>query len=70
MADEIDIANERADAHIADAVERARRVAAEIPEGVSGECLECGEHSPRLVHGVCAPCRDEFARRRQWVRYA
>lgn len=37
----------------------AHKAAAEIPEGVPGECYECGEHSKRLVDGRCAPCRDD-----------
>ena len=31
---------------------------ANIPKGTDGECHECGEHSLRLVGGVCAYCRD------------
>lgn len=34
----------------------------EIPVGVAGECFYCGEESPRLVGGNCAPCRDKIAR--------
>lgn len=30
----------------------------EIPKGGAGECVECGGHSPRIVNGRCAPCRD------------
>lgn len=35
-----------------------RRQAAAIPVGAPGDCAECGGESPRLVHGICAPCRD------------
>lgn len=40
----------------------ARRAAAAIPQGTSGECDSCGEDSPRLVAGRCAPCRDGRSR--------
>ncbi len=41
------------------ALERSIR-AARVPEviGVPGECRECGDDSPRLVLGRCAPCRE------------
>ena len=29
-----------------------------MPKGEPGECIECGEHNQRLVHGKCSPCRD------------
>lgn len=29
-----------------------------LPTGAPGECWDCGESSPRLVQGRCAPCRD------------
>jgi hypothetical protein len=29
-----------------------------MPEGVEGECDDCGRYSKRLVGGRCAPCRD------------
>lgn len=35
-----------------------REAAASIPKGESGECVECGIESARLVYGQCAPCRD------------
>lgn len=31
-----------------------------IAAGEPGECEHCGESSPRLVRGACAPCRDEM----------
>jgi len=57
MADEADHANDQADL-INESYIRAAR--ADIPPGEPGECEVCGEHSPRLVNRVCAPCRDEF----------
>lgn len=36
-----------------------------IPEGVPGECVECGDWSARLVGGWCAPCRDENLNQRK-----
>ncbi len=39
-------------------VDAVRRDAAAIPKGSPGNCYECGEPSPRLVLGNCAPCRD------------
>lgn len=38
----------------------AAAAAKNIPIGVAGECVRCGEESPRLVRGVCAPCRDKY----------
>lgn len=58
MADEADIANDRAQADLDRALKAAAR---EIPPGVSGECYSCGEHSPRLIRGACARCRDKYA---------
>lgn len=58
MADEIDRAQENQlleqQAHLA----MAREAAAAIPVGAPGECDGCFEHSPRLVRGFCARCRD------------
>lgn len=56
MADEVDFANERVEAH---RVTSLRRVLTEkFDAGVPGDCIECGEDSPRLVGGRCAYCRD------------
>jgi len=58
MADEIDHAN--------DYVERMREYLVQqakskpMPKGEPGECDWCGYHSPRLVRGHCAKCRDEL----------
>ena len=40
------------------AIAAIRAKAAGMPEGVAGECAECGEESQRLIMGRCAPCRD------------
>jgi hypothetical protein len=53
-----DIADMAADI-TAQQTERAIAAARQpIPVGEPGECNECGEDMPRLVHGRCAPCRD------------
>ena len=60
MADEIDCANDIAQA-ARERAEHAARVAADsIPAGAPGECDFCGEWSGRLVRGACAPCRDKL----------
>jgi hypothetical protein len=58
MADEIDRANERAEADTERAIAAARK-GADIPAGEPGDCDFCGEWSGRLVRGACAPCRDK-----------
>lgn len=55
MADIADFANDLAQAHVDRSIAAARQP---IPAGAPGECVECEEHSPRLVHGRCAPCRE------------
>jgi RNA polymerase-binding transcription factor DksA len=60
MADVIDIANDRALADNERAIADARAVAAAIPAGTPGECERCGQDSPRLVGGACAPCRTRY----------
>lgn len=54
MADEADIAQDYAERLIADGLARVPRT---IPVGVAGECEHCGNDSPRLIGGACAPCR-------------
>lgn len=56
MADEIDRANDRAQADNDRAIAEARAIAAAIPAGSVGECDLCGEWSGRLVGGACAGC--------------
>lgn len=58
MADECDIANDLADSERSAALSKALSVAAAIPAGVAGTCVECGEDMPRLVGGRCGYCRD------------
>lgn len=51
--------------------ERAAAVEAAKPillRGEPGECSACGEFSPRLVRGVCCPCRDAAEKRLRQVR--
>ncbi len=57
MPDEIDRAQERTEQDLARAIAAAR---GDIPPGKPGECDLCGEHSPRLIDGACAPCRDKY----------
>lgn len=59
MADEIDIANDRAQADNERAI-AAARAGADLPHGEPGDCDYCGEWSGRLVNGACAPCRDRY----------
>lgn len=66
MADEIDTTNDRVMQETERLLRATREAASRIPEGAPGECYGCGEHSPRLVNDLCAPCRDridEAARR-------
>ena len=58
MADTADVTAERMEVQEAANIAEIRRKAAEIPKGVAGECERCGEDMPRLINGVCAPCRD------------
>lgn len=58
MADEIDQANRTVEQQRETSTTAACRAAAAIPAGRPGECLDCGEESPRLVGGSCAFCRD------------
>lgn len=39
-------------------------VCSTIPDGEPGECDECGEVTPRIVDGLCAPCREPRIPRR------
>jgi len=60
MADEIDIANDRAQADNERAVAEARDKARQIPVDNAGDCDLCGEWPGRLVGGACARCRDRY----------
>ena len=55
MADVADLANDFAEAHRERSIRAARQP---IPVGAPGNCDQCGNDSPRLVGGLCAPCRD------------
>ena len=55
MADVADMANDVAQAALDRSIRAAR---APIAIGVPGECEECGDDSPRLVMGRCAPFRE------------
>lgn len=57
MADAADIASEYLEEELDMLI---RQTAAEPEPGYPGECDICGEHSGRLVRGVCAPCRDKY----------
>ena len=58
MADIADVTGERMEVKEAADIAEIRRKAAQIPKGEPGECERRGEDMPRLVGGVCAPCRD------------
>lgn len=60
MSDEIDAAQIREQEVTERALATARAMVAKIQKGEPGECSRCGEESPRLVGGVCAPCRDKY----------
>jgi hypothetical protein len=51
----VDQANDFAAAYTDRAIRAARQP---VPAGVAGVCDECGDDSPRLVGGRCAPCRE------------
>ncbi len=53
--DEIDIANDKAQADLERSIAEARKP---IPEGEPGECQGCGEFFSRIVRGYCGRCRD------------
>lgn len=59
MADIIDQTQERNELAEAAHLDAIRRRAQLMP-GEPGECERCGEESPRLVKGACAPCRDRY----------
>lgn len=55
MADQMDMAAEITALHFDISLRAARQP---IAVGAPGECEQCGNDSPRLVAGRCAPCRD------------
>lgn len=58
MTDQIDRANDYADAERAMAI--ANRLPVDMAKGAPGECDFCGEWFGRLVDGACVPCRDKY----------
>jgi hypothetical protein len=56
MADEADRAQAQEE-WTRDAMIHSARSTPFVP-GEPGECERCGEDMPRLVGGLCAPCRD------------
>lgn len=55
MPDIVDLAQQIEAEHLARAIQAARQP---IPDGIAGICDGCGDDSPRLVDGHCAPCRE------------
>jgi tRNA(Ile)-lysidine synthase TilS/MesJ len=60
MADECDNANDDLEKAYDRAARYVREQVRDMPIGEAGECIRCGEESPRLVNDVCARCRDKF----------
>ncbi len=60
MADDVDTLDPGYELLRKTRIEKARRVANSIPTGEPGVCRHCDEDVPRLVGGLCAPCRDAF----------
>ncbi len=58
MADIADVTGELMEVEEAADIAEICRKAATIPKGVPGICDLCCEDMPRLINGVCAPCRD------------
>ncbi len=57
-ADEIDRASHSEERARNREIEARRAAAAQIPDGVAGDCDGCGEYFARLVGGKCGFCRD------------
>lgn len=58
MTDEVDVAQIYALELGKRELERIHQQVKSMPVGAPGVCRLCGEDMPRLVNGVCAPCRD------------
>jgi len=56
--DPLDRATELAEEERAHNEAEVRRQAAAFDPGAPGVCVECGQSMPRLVRGLCCPCRD------------
>lgn len=61
MADWADEAVAISELHLETSLRAARQP---VPAGAPGTCENCDEHSPRLVGGLCAPCREPRRRHR------
>lgn len=61
MADPVDMATDIVAEHLARGL---ASINAAVPAGEPGECDACFEHMPRIVGGMCAPCRDRAAKMR------
>lgn len=55
-SDSLDLAADFAERERAALV--ARRAGSGLAHSVPGECDECGRDAPRLIAGVCVPCRN------------
>ena len=44
-------------------IQAVEAVRADIPEGVKGDCMDCGSWSGRLVGGICVQCRELIEQR-------
>ena len=56
--DEVDRAQEINERRLEESLLIARQYT--LKPGTPGDCDLCGEYSPRLVGGACAPCRDKY----------
>lgn len=61
MADPVDMATDIVAEHLARGL---ARISGAVPVGQPGECDACFETMPRIVGGLCAPCRDRAAKMR------
>lgn len=58
MADDVDKSQEHIDKVVETATYKAAKAVGQIPKGEPGICKICGWDAPRLVKGLCSPCRD------------
>jgi hypothetical protein len=58
MADDADRAFELEEEHRQQSLAKVEPFT--LLKGRPGECDTCGEHSMRLIDGMCAPCRDRY----------
>lgn len=67
MSDEQDLASDREEIARDTAIRAAAR---DIPPGIPGYCVECGEWFDRLVRGACVACRVRYRGEKQdLIRY-